>query len=446
MNKKKYQLIVGSILFLIPLVTIPGDLELIPEAQKSLYLIEKIFFSFIGLFITVATLINKKGFKYFNNTLFISTLAYTVINTYFITGYYVVYFQALGGFTLFLSIPRKLYLSAAAITTPILLHAINSSYSGYSIIANPVERFKFDSSFGLVLFMFIFVIGKFYLDKEKKAKLEAEQKIEEQTKEISLKNNQLEDMMDEKTTLLHVLLHDITSPIQMILLNDQNLISQNEKIRVKSAKNVNKYVGYITDIINNVRQIEAVKSGKKSLNLEGINVKEAINDVLDLYSSKLEDKNLAVKVNILLNDKVFALAEKTSLINSVLGNILSNAIKFSNDNDQITIYAYEVEDTIHIEITDRGIGIPQEIASNLFSRTKETSRRGINGERGTGFGMPLTQAFVDKYDGEIHVQSKCKDLHGELSGTRMTVILNKVILEKSNSKSKEFNPISSPSL
>jgi len=433
MDKKKYQIISGCILFLIPVLTIFGDLPFVDKSVLNLYIFQKVLFSMIGFYITTRVYFQDSNYESYNIHLFVASMAYAVINTYFLSGYIFAYLQILGGFTVFLSIPRKLYMTITGITAPLLIHAIHLKHTNPNIVINSLEKFKYDATLGALIFLFIFILGKLYLESEQKAKKEADEKVNKQNIEISKQNDLLETMMEDKTTLLHVLLHDITSPIQMIMLNDQNMVSPNENKRLKSIKNVNRYVHTIADIINNVRQIEALKSGKKTLKLDAVDINSSIDESIELLNYKLSSKNIKITKKVNLAPSTFALSEAVTLVNSVLINILSNSIKFSHNDSEIFIYAYEAKENIYIEISDQGIGIPKKILDNLFSRNVETSRKGTIGETGTGFGMPLTKTFVEKYGGSLKVHSESEEEKSGTSGTRVTIVLkkfNKSLLQK----------------
>ena len=106
----------------------------------------------------------------------------------------------------------------------------------------------------------------------------------------------------------------------------------------------------------------------------------------------------------------------------MLGNILSNAIKFSHIGGEIKIIVKNVDDSfIEILISDKGIGMPPDLVKSIFSATKPTTRKGTLGEKGTGFGMPLVKLFMDIYDAKIFVNSK---MDKENSGTEFRLVFN----------------------
>lgn len=111
---------------------------------------------------------------------------------------------------------------------------------------------------------------------------------------------------------------------------------------------------------------------------------------------------------------------------SIIGNPVSNAIKFSEPGTTITLRSPEAGDMMEIEVIDRGIGIPPGILDNLFSATKKTSRPETCNEKGTGFGMPIVLSSVKACGGEIRVSSRTQAAGPEkLRGTRFLLLLHR---------------------
>jgi signal transduction histidine kinase len=113
------------------------------------------------------------------------------------------------------------------------------------------------------------------------------------------------------------------------------------------------------------------------------------------------------------------MAERVSLVNSVVSNLLTNAIKFSNRGSSIEIDAHAETDEVILRIQDHGIGMPESLQKNLFNLKVPTGRQGTNGEPGTGFGMPLVDKFVKGYGGSMRIHSVDINDSPDESGTRI---------------------------
>ncbi len=124
-----------------------------------------------------------------------------------------------------------------------------------------------------------------------------------------------------------------------------------------------------------------------------------------------------------IKDIHLVLEVKTSFINSVILNILTNAIKFSPGGSTVNIFGEKSGSSILLRVCDRGIGMPENILQKIFSLGHATSRPGTDKEEGTGFGMPLVKKFIDIYGGSIVVESVEGSRDQDNSGTTVTISL-----------------------
>jgi signal transduction histidine kinase len=104
-----------------------------------------------------------------------------------------------------------------------------------------------------------------------------------------------------------------------------------------------------------------------------------------------------------------------------VNNIISNAIKFSHPGQTINITAQRGTNDVRVLIEDHGVGIPDKILQHLFRTDQPTSRAGTGGERGTGYGMPVVKAYMNRYGGDIKVESRTAGADGGATGTKVTL-------------------------
>ena len=216
----------------------------------------------------------------------------------------------------------------------------------------------------------------------------------------------------EQKEMLHILCHDLANPFASVLsvldIVEEDNFSEYSDLLKRSAENG---LGII-DLIRQMRKLD-----EKPLTLETISLADALSESVDMLSSKFQNKGIQVDRKI---DKDFVIrAERRSLINSVINNILTNAIKFSHPNGRIDMAAAESEGNIILTVRDFGIGIPEDVLETVFDVNKSVSRTGTSGEEGTGFGMPLVRKFMNAYGGEIEIESE------EGTGTTIKLIFLK---------------------
>ena len=92
-------------------------------------------------------------------------------------------------------------------------------------------------------------------------------------------------------------------------------------------------------------------------------------------------------------------------VDLVVRNLLSNAIKFTRKGGEIVISTQNAGDFVEVIIADNGIGIPKEIAEDLFITNSFYTTQGTNREKGSGLGLVMCRDFVEKNGGKIHVES-----------------------------------------
>jgi signal transduction histidine kinase len=220
--------------------------------------------------------------------------------------------------------------------------------------------------------------------------------------------------------LVRVLSHDLANRITIIKASADLGLANN-----LSDKNFNRILvatAALTKIVKHVREMEAQKSGKMVYILKPIPLNSVIEQLKFTFADKFAAKHL--NLSVLLDTDLSALADETVLTDTVLGNIISNAIKFTADGKSISVTAKQVGGDIRIEVKDQGIGIPKELQEIIFSPTAPTSRTGTAGEMGTGFGMPLVRAAVEQMGGTIKIDSNTGvDSPGHEPGTTITVTL-----------------------
>lgn len=223
----------------------------------------------------------------------------------------------------------------------------------------------------------------------------------------------------EQRELIHILCHDLANTLTSISAYT-SLLKDLPENQTKYVKNLKSSVTNGCNIINMVRKIDL--SLDKKILLSSINLKECIDKSLEILKSQLEDKN--INVNIQVESDIDIYAEPVSIVNSVLNNILTNAIKFSYRGSEIKIVQHIDNKKILLTIEDNGIGIPANNLNNLFDMNYQ-SRKGTEGETGTGFGMLMIKKFMNIYKGKVGVSSTSINDDMVNHGTSITLIFNK---------------------
>lgn len=207
--------------------------------------------------------------------------------------------------------------------------------------------------------------------------------------------------------LLRIMVHDIANPLTVIMNMtkalplvkgdiDQENYFQNQIIN-QSVK--------MSNIIESVRWMEGLESGKKVPKAQKVQLTKSVEAALKTLDPLLKNKKIQVQVDI--DEQLVVMGHPTVIENQVLGNIISNCIKFSSVGSVLKIKGIQTdEEMAYLTIADQGIGIPGSILENIFDPFFPTNRKGTHGEEGTGFGMPIALKSMEFFKGTIKIETK----------------------------------------
>jgi signal transduction histidine kinase len=231
---------------------------------------------------------------------------------------------------------------------------------------------------------------------------------------------QLQEHNLDIDNLLRVLLHDIANTLSSMTYNlmrakeDHTHASSNELDKIQRA------VDDISDLLAQVRHLKSIKDGKASLPLQPISLSFVLSEVYESSEGAALQKGIKLAMDI-SRDRMQIMGERTILANTVLLNLMTNAIKFSHPGDRVDVRAYTNEEYAFIEIEDYGVGIPPEIMPYLFDVGVQTTRPGTHGEKGTGYGMPLVKEYLQLMEGVIEITSHVKSETSAVHGTKIVL-------------------------
>jgi two-component system, sensor histidine kinase and response regulator len=198
------------------------------------------------------------------------------------------------------------------------------------------------------------------------------------------------------------LVHDIRSPIATLqstleLLMDKDMDPETRDLFIKMLHGNTKKV---------LALIDGILSMQKNSTPENINVNNEIKNDLHFLREEATTKDLKLLLEIDPKASVFADSE---MLKTILRNLIRNAIKFTEKEGVVTVRATEKEDEnlVKISVTDTGVGMDKDTASNIFSKEEmKTSTPGTNNESGNGLGLMICKDYVEKNGGKILVESK----------------------------------------
>lgn len=252
----------------------------------------------------------------------------------------------------------------------------------------------------------IYIVIKFIrrsYDIEKKAAEEKTIAVESSKAQILLQKEQLEQSNMEKNKLMSIISHDLRTPL-MNIQSYLELLNQNE---LSSADRPFLEEALLQSTNNTVEMLSNLLHWSKS-QMEGLTINLVEVNLLGTLLGTLEmEKTQALKKDIHLNYNIpphlFVVAD-SNMLQLVVRNLISNAIKFTRQGGQINVDAQMINDECKISIKDNGKGIPKEEQEKIFS-VKAEPTFGTNNERGVGLGLVLCKEFIERQGGRIGFES-----------------------------------------
>jgi signal transduction histidine kinase len=224
---------------------------------------------------------------------------------------------------------------------------------------------------------------------------------------LKLSETQLKELIATKDKFFNIVAHDLKNPFTS-LLGCTELLFENidrldiDKVRQlavilnESAKN-----GY--NILQNLLDWSRSQTDTLKFNPERTNLKALINE--NISNLRLNATNKEINLHSDVEKDIFINADK-NMLNTVLRNLISNAIKFTQKCGNININTIIDVNQVTISVKDSGIGISEENIQKLFRIDSRFQLPGTDKEIGTGLGLKLCREFVEKQGGRIWVESE----------------------------------------
>ena len=295
----------------------------------------------------------------------------------------------------------------------------------------------------------VIILAAFVFYRAKKTKVQNEllkvksDEIEEQRKELESLNNELtstnasiqeinhflseqeielRNLNATKDKFLSIIAHDLKNPIAGIMLTSELLCqyidSLDKEKLVKKIGEINSASIRLKELLETLLEWARATTGQIPFEPEPIQFDESIERIGQLFKSNLQNKNIELRTENIAKCKVFA---DKKMIDTIIRNIVSNAIKFTPENGNITISTESFPDKERLNIKDTGVGIPQDKIPLVFDMASNYSTLGTKKEKGTGLGLILCKEFVEKNNGKIELSSEVN------KGTQFSVTFNKYL-------------------
>ena len=247
--------------------------------------------------------------------------------------------------------------------------------------------------------------------------IKAIHKDAEYNKQIEQHKNKLEELNIQNNKLFSIIGHDLRGPILttnevLKLVNEESVGERTHNELLKSSEQSMEQVGFL---LENLLYWGKQKITKNDIQTEKINIYLEVYKIINMYQLNINSKSIEIIQNI---DTDKSIISDLIMFQISLRNIISNAIKFTPKDGEITISTEQHNnENIIIEITNTGQGIEKENLEKLFDKNIFYTTKGTKYESGSGIGLKLSKEFIEQNKGTLQISSVVNDY------TKATIIL-----------------------
>jgi signal transduction histidine kinase len=227
--------------------------------------------------------------------------------------------------------------------------------------------------------------------------------LQEKNMQINTQKEELQKLNQVKDRLFSIISHDVRNPLvtlrTYLSMIDNPSLSEEKKERFKTQ--TQQAVIQTSDMLDNLLVWANMQIKNTVPAITTIQLENCIDDAIAVVKAQAAQKNISIQKNI---GAVTATAEH-NIVEIALRNIITNAVKYSNANSNITISTMLQNDNTVIIIKDEGIGMTPEQITALQNNAAE-STTGTQGEKGSGLGLFLVMELLKKINGSLHIESE----------------------------------------
>ncbi|MFL0198851.1 sensor histidine kinase [Clostridium sp. WILCCON 0269] len=235
--------------------------------------------------------------------------------------------------------------------------------------------------------------------------------------------------------------HELKTPLNVIYSTVQlfNMYCSNGSLDerkdsiIKYIESIKQNSYRLAKLVNNIVDISKIDAGYFELNLSNNNIVEVVEEIVMSVTNYTDNKGMNIIFDTDIEERIISCdVEK---IERLVLNLISNAIKFSNEGDGILVAIKNANEFVEISVKDTGIGIENKHLDIIFDRFKQVNKSLSRNAEGTGIGLNLVKSIVELHGGRIYVESELG------KGSKFTVVLpvQKVIQENVLSSNKIRN-------
>ena len=230
---------------------------------------------------------------------------------------------------------------------------------------------------------------------------------ENYTRELELRNREVERANQLKSEFLASMSHELRTPLHTVigfaeLLGEEIEGPLNEKQK-RFIGHIHKDSMHLLELINDVLDLSKIEAGRLRIHREVFDVAACVEETLASIRPGAVAKSIAIDTDIAVSTAI--LADRLRF-KQILYNLLSNAVKFTPERGRIRVEARLRDELVEISVTDSGIGIPKDQQEAIFDKFYQVGATTKGVREGTGLGLAITKALTEEHGGRVWVTSE----------------------------------------
>ena len=236
-------------------------------------------------------------------------------------------------------------------------------------------------------------------------------------------NKDLQKALTSQEEFLVNISHELKTPLNVIFstaqlfkmyCNSGSLDDKKDSI-IKYIDSMKQNSYRLSKLINNIVDLSKIEAGFFKLNLSNNNIVEVVEEIVMSVTNFTDSKGLNIIFDTDIEEKIIACDPEK--IERIVLNLISNAIKFSDEGDEIFVDIKDKNEFVEISVKDNGIGIEENHLNMIFDRFKQVDKSLSRNAEGTGIGLSLVKSIVELHGGSIYVESEVG------KGSKFTVMI-----------------------
>lgn len=228
---------------------------------------------------------------------------------------------------------------------------------------------------------------------------------ERETYELADAVNRMASSLEEQEYLRRQMTsdiaHELRTPVTNVSSYMEMMIDDVMEPTPERLQSCQEELSRLSGLIDDIERLESAEASGYDLNKEDVDIYALAGTILQSFETKLHEKSITAGIT---GEETHIIADR-GRIGQVIANLLSNALKYTDENGRITITVKKEKDMAELTVEDNGIGIPEEEQSRVFERFYRTDKSRTRKTGGAGIGLSISKAIVQAHNGTIRCES-----------------------------------------